>query len=187
MNTLRPEVGSSIAVFGTGPVGLSAILAAAVSDCTTIIALDINKERLSLAREFGATHTIDPDETDPVQEILRITGSGVAYSLECTGIPAVMRSAVDVLAMGGVCGMIGVPPSGVEMHLDMRQVLDGRTIVGIIAGDSVADVFIPQLTESYRRGRLPFDRMLKFYPFDRINQAAEDAQRGKTLKAVLRF
>jgi aryl-alcohol dehydrogenase len=178
MNTLRPEVGSSLAVFGTGSVGLNAILAAAVCDCTTIIAVDVNADRLGLAGEIGATHTINPSQADPVQEIRRITGSGVNYSLECTGIPEVLRSAVDVLAMGGVCGMIGVAPPGVEARLEMRQMLDG---------DSVADVFIPQLIELYVRGRLPFDRMVKFYPFDQINQAVEDAEKGKTLKAVLRL
>lgn len=83
--------------------------------------------------------------------------------------------------------MIGVAPPGVEARLEMRQMLDGRTIVGIIAGDSVADVFIPQLIELYVRGRLPFDRMVKFYPFDQINQAVEDVEKGKTLKAVLRL
>ncbi len=186
-NSLRPEVNSSIAVFGTGPVGLCAVLAAAATDCAPIIAVDINAERLNLAREFGATHTINPRETDPVEEIKRIGGGGVAYSLECTAFPAVLRQAVDVLGMGGVCGMIGVPPVGVEVSLHMRQVLDGRKIVGIIAGDSVGDVFIPQMIELYLRGRLPFDRMLRFYPFDRINEAARDAASGNTLKAVLTF
>jgi aryl-alcohol dehydrogenase len=186
MNTLRPRVGSSIAVFGMGPVGLSAILAAGVSACTTIIAVDINNERLKIAQEFGATHTINPDVTDPVQEIRRITGSGTEYSLECTGIPKVFRNSVDVLAMGGICGMIGVPPPGIEVSLEMQHILNGRAIIGIIAGDSVSDVFIPQLIELYMQGRLPFDRMIQFYPFDQINQAAYDSEKGRTLKAVLR-
>ena len=120
-----------------------------------------------------------------MQEILKITGSGIGYSLECTGIPTVLRNAVVVLAMGGICGLIGVPPAGVEVSLDMRHILDGRRIVGIIAGDSIGDIFIPQLVELYTKGRLPFDRMIKFYPFDQINQAAEDSENGKTVKAVL--
>ena len=187
MNTLRPRAGSSITVFGTGPVGLSAILAAVASACTTIIAVDFNTERLKIAQEFGATHTINPHITEPVQEIRKITGSGTEYSLECTGIPKVFRNSVDVLAMGGVCGMIGVPPSGTEVSLDMQHILNGRTIVGIIAGDSISDIFIPQLVELYVQGRLPFDRMIKFYPFDQINQAAYDSEKGRTLKAVLRL
>jgi aryl-alcohol dehydrogenase len=187
MNTLRPEVGASIAVFGTGAVGLSAIMASALSECSTIVAVDVNEERLSLAREFGATHTINPTRVEPVGQIKKITAGGIDHSLECTGMPAVLRQAVDVLAMGGVCGMIGVPPAGVEVCLEMRHLLDGRTIEGIIAGDSVGDVFIPQLIELSLRGRLPFDRMVRFYPFEEINQAAEDAEKGKTVKAVLRY
>lgn len=187
VNTLRPEVGASIAVFGTGAVGLSAIMAARVTDCTTIIAVDINSERLDLAREFGATHLINPNYVDPVQDIKRISGGGVEYSLECTGMPRVLRQAVDVLAMGGVCGMIGVAPAGVEVSLEMQHLLDGRRIEGIIAGDSVGDIFIPQLIDLYTRGRLPFDRMIRFYAFEEINQAAKDGEEGRTVKAVLRF
>ncbi len=187
INTLRPEVGASVAVFGTGAVGLSAIMASAISDCATIIAVDVNDERLNLAREFGATHAINPTRADPVQEIKGIVAGGVEYSLECTGMPAVLRQTVDVLAMGGVCGLIGVAPAGVEVCLEMQHLLNGRTIEGIIAGDSVGDVFIPQLIDLYLRGRLPFDRMVRFYPFEEINQAAEDAVTGKTVKAVLRF
>ena len=186
MNTLRPEPCSSIAVFGTGPVGLSAVLAANAAFCSPIIAVDINPDRLKLAQEFGATHTINPHDTDPVQEILNITKTGADYSLECTGLPAVLRNAVDVLAMGGVCGMIGVPPSGVEVSLDMRHLLDGRRIAGIIVGDSIGDIFIPKMVDLYMRGLFPFDRMIKFYPFDQINQAVEDCEKGSTIKAVLR-
>ena len=186
MNTLRPEACSSIVVFGTGPVGLSAVLAANAAFCSPIIAVDINPDRLKLAQEFGATHTINPHDTDPVQEILNITKTGINYSLECTGLPSVLRNAVDVLAMGGICGMIGVPPSGVEVSLNMRHLLDGRRITGIIAGDSIGDIFIPQMVDLYMKGLFPFDRMIKFYPFDQINQAVEDSEKGLTIKAVLR-
>jgi aryl-alcohol dehydrogenase len=187
LNTLRPEVGASIAVFGVGSVGLSAVMASLLCDCGTIVAVDINENRLNLARELGATHTIDPTCVGPVREIRRITGGGVEYSLECTGKPDVLRQAVDVLAMGGTCGMIGVAPKGVEVHLEMQHVLDGRTIRGIIAGDSVGDVFIPQLIELHSKGRLPFDRMVQFYRFEEINQAAADAEKGRVIKPILRF
>lgn len=186
MNALRPEAGASIAIFGAGSVGLCAVMGAVISDCSTIIAVDVNPVRLAVARDLGATHTIDPSATDPVDEILRITG-GVAYSLECTGLPRVLRQAVDVLGMGGACGMIGVPPEGVEVRLEMRRLLDGRRVAGIIAGDSIGDIFIPQLVELHLKGRLPFDRIVRTYPFEEINRAVEDAEKGKTIKAVLQF
>jgi len=186
MNALRPEVGASIAVFGTGAVGLNAIMGAAIADCRNIIAVDINPARLELAREMGATHAIDSSRADPVEEIMTITG-GVGYSLECTGLPAVLRQAVDVLAIGGRCGMIGVAPAELEVRLPMQHLLDGRTVAGIIAGDSVGDIFIPQLIELHMKGRLPFDRLVRSYPFEEINRAVEDVEQRRTVKAVLRF
>jgi aryl-alcohol dehydrogenase len=186
INALKPGAGSSIAVFGAGSVGMSAILGAVVCGCTPIIAVDVKSNRLKIAQEFGATHTINPDQTDPITEIKRITGAGVKYSLECVGIPKVLRQAVDALATTGVCGLIGVAPVGMEVTLDMHSILNGRTVRGIVQGDSIPDIFIPQLIELYKQGRYPFDRMIKFYPLDQINQAAEHSEKGKVLKAVLR-
>jgi len=186
MNALRPEVGASIAVFGTGAVGLNAVMGAVIADCSIIIAVDINPARLDLARELGATHVMDSSRINPVDEIMGITG-GVGYSLECTGLPDVLRQAVDVLAIGGRCGMIGVAPAGIEARLPMQHLLDGRTVAGIIAGDSIGDIFIPQLVELHMKGRLPFDRLIRLYPFEEINRAVADVEKGRTVKAVLRF
>jgi aryl-alcohol dehydrogenase len=187
INSLKARPGSSIAVFGAGSVGVSAIMAALVSGCTTIIAVDINDKRLKKAKEFGATHTINSAKTDPVQRIMGITGGGVDYSLDCAGIPAVLRKAFESLAWGGVAGLIGAAPAGSEVCLDMQTLLNGRGLIGIVEGDAVSDVFIPQLIELYKQGRFPFDRMITFYPFEKINQAAEDSEKGKALKAILRF
>jgi aryl-alcohol dehydrogenase len=82
--------------------------------------------------------------------------------------------------------LIGVAPFGSRVSLDCQNILNGRTVRGIVEGDSIPDVFIPQLIDLYAQGRFPFDRMLKFYPFDQINAAAEDSERGKTIKAVIR-
>jgi aryl-alcohol dehydrogenase len=186
INTLRPEIGSSIAVFGVGGVGMSAILAAVARDCGTIIAVDVNPARLKLARELGATHTINPRRQDPVDAINRITGTGVDHSLECVGNPEVLRQAVDAMGPCGVCGLIGAPSGDAEARLDMDTLLFGRTVRGIIAGDSVPDIFIPLMIDLYKKGRFPFDRMIKFYPLSDINKAAADMEKGKTIKPVLR-
>jgi len=187
INSLQARPGSSIAIFGAGSVGLSAVMASVVCGCTTIVAADVRAGRLELAKQMGATHVVDSSQADPVEAIRGITGGGVDYSLECTGLPKVFRQSVDALGMPGVCGLIGVAPFGVEASLDMQTILNGRTIRGVVEGDSIPDIFIPQLIELYRQVRFPFDRMISFYPFDQINQAAEDSEKGKTLKAVLRF
>ncbi len=186
INSLRAQPGSAIAIFGIGSVGLSAIMAAVVSGCTKIIAIDIIEDRLKLAKEFGATDLINSAKANAVEEIRKLTGGGIQYTLECTGVPKVFRMAVDSLMMGGVCGLIGVAPVGVEANLEMQTILDGRTIKGVVEGDCIPDIFIPQLIDLYKQGRFPFDRLLKFYSLDQINEAVEDSEKGKTLKAVLK-
>ena len=187
MNSLKPGPGASIAIFGAGPVGMSAVLGADVCGCTTIIAVDVNASRLEMAKELGATHTVNAGEVDPVEAIMDITGGGAEFSLECVGNPKVLRQAVDVLPRLGVCGLLGVVPPGTEVSLDMDLIMNGRTVKGILGGDAIADLFIPKLIELYKQGRFPFDRMITFYPFDEINRAVEDMAKGKVMKPVLRL
>ena len=125
-------------------------MAARVVGCTRIIAVDLNPARLELARELGATDVVQAGSTDAVQAIQALTGDGVQYSLDCTGIPAVARQAVDALRVTGVCGVMGVSPLGTELALDMNAILFGWTVRGIIEGDSIPDIFIPQLVELWR-------------------------------------
>jgi aryl-alcohol dehydrogenase len=186
MNALQAKPGASIAVFGVGNVGLSAVLAAVVCGCTTIIGVDVQSDRLEMAKELGATHTINASEEDPVEAIRQITGGGAQFSLECVGNPKVLRQAVDVLPRLGVCGLTGVVPPGTEVALDMDLLMNGRTVRGILGGDAVPDLFIPKLIELYDQGRFAFDRLITFYPFEDINQAVEDMEAGRVIKPILR-
>jgi len=172
MNSLNPRPGSSIAIFGCGSVGLAAVLGASVAGCAAIIAVDPNPVRLELARELGATHAIDPTQGDPIKAIQQIRQSGVHYSLECT--------------LTGVCGLVGVSAVGTECPIDMNSILFGRTLRGIIEGDSVPDVFIPRLIDLHKQGRFPFDKLITYYDFEDINKAVDDTEQGKVIKAVLR-
>ena len=98
-----------------------------------------------------------------------------------------LRQAVDVLPRLGVCGLLGVVPPGTEVALDMDLIMNGRTVKGILGGDAIPELFIPRLIELYSQGRLPFDRLITFYPFDDINQAVEDMEKGRVIKPVLRL
>lgn len=184
MNVLRPAAGSSIAVFGCGSVGLAAIMAAHVVGCTTVVAVDPQESRRSLALELGASHAFDPTQGDVVAEIQKLGGAD--FSLECTGIPAVFRQAVDCLAVPGVCGLVGAAPLGTEVTLDMNNIMFGRSVVGIIEGQSVPDEFIPRLVALFRQGRLPLEKLVRFYALDEIGQAVRDAESGQVVKAILR-
>jgi aryl-alcohol dehydrogenase len=187
MNALNPPGGSTIAIFGAGSVGLAAVLAARLVGCEKIIVVDINEKRLELSRDCGATHIVNSANANPVETIQDLTaGEGVQYSLECTGIPEVVRQAVDSLRLTGICGVIGVAPLGTEFSLDMNAILFGRSVRGIIEGDAIPQVFIPRLVDLYFEGRFPFDKLVEIYPFEKINEAIEDSEKGKVLKAVLR-
>ena len=187
MNSLQATPGTAIAIFGVGPVGMSAVLSAVVCECATIVAVDIHEGRLKVAKEMGATHTVNASKEDPVKAIQDITGGGPHFSLECVGNPAVFRQAVDVLPILGVCGLLGVVAPGTEVSLNMDLIMNGRTVKGIIEGDSIPDQFIPRLIELYKQGRFPFDRLITFYPFDDINKAVEDMEKGLVIKPVLRL
>jgi aryl-alcohol dehydrogenase len=187
MNSLQAKAGDSIAIFGVGPVGMSAVLAAVVCKCAPIVAVDIHEGRLKAAKEFGATHTVNASKGDVIKVIQDITGGGPHFTLECVGNPAVFRQAVDVLPRLGVCGLVGVVPPGTEVTLDMDLIMNGRTIKGILGGDAIPDQFIPELIKLYQQGKFPFDRMITSYPFDEINKAVEDMEKGLVIKPVLRM
>jgi len=187
INALKAKAGSSIAVFGTGSVGLSAVMAAKTSECAVIIAVDIKPNRLELAKELGATHAINPDEKNPVEQIQSITGTGANYSIETTALPAVYRQALECLDPIGESILLGAPPIGTEVTFDMQSILTGKRTRGVIEGDSIPQQFIPEMIEMYKQGKFPIDKLIKYYPSDEINQAVTDSENGITVKPVIRF
>jgi aryl-alcohol dehydrogenase len=188
LNVMRPPAGSSVAVFGTGTVGLAAVMAARATGATTIVGVDVNPARLQLARELGATHTVNAAEEDVVEVVKEATGMGADFAVESTGVPEVLRQAVDSSAPTGMTGVIGAPAMGTEVSLDVTNLLvPGRTVRGIVEGDSVPDVFIPRLIELWQQGRFPMDRLMRTYDFDQIEEAADHSGGGQVVKAVLRM
>jgi aryl-alcohol dehydrogenase len=184
MNVLDPEPGTSIAVFGLGAVGQAGIMAAQVSGLSTIVAVGLHEAQMDLARELGATHVVNSGEVDAVEAIRDLTGGGVQYSLEATGSPAVMRSAVDVLVETGHAAITGVAP-GQTFELDVWNMLRGRTVHGTTLGDAVPAVLLPRLVELYQQGRFPVDKLMTHYPLGDIEKAIADVDAGRTVKAVL--
>lgn len=186
INSLGVRAGQSIAIFGTGAVGLSAVMAAKIVGATRIIAVDVVPSRLELALQLGATHAIDAAAGNPVQAIRDWTRHGADFSFNTTRSPAVFTQALECLAMRGVAGFVGAPLG--SWTPDMFQILSGgRTVRGILGGDASPGLFIPLLIEYYRQGRLPFDRLIRFYPFQDIARAFADCEHGVTVKAVLRM
>jgi len=152
------------------------------------IAVDVLPSRLELAVELGATHVINGRDQDAVARIQSITGRGVKYALDTTGNVDVIRGAIDALRMGGVCGILGASAPGAELSFPVSPFMSmSKSLRGIIEGDSVPDIFIPQLIELYRQGRFPFDKLVRFYAFEDINRALHDSEKGVTVKPVIRM
>lgn len=186
VNGLKPQIASSVAVFGTGAVGLGALMAAKIEGCSTVIAIDIHNSRLETARELGATHTINSRTENLAERIAEITGGlGVDYSVDTTGISSVMKASIDVLGIGGICAPVAVTPNSIEFNTFTDLVLSNRKVIGVLMGDSVPQIAIPQLIQFHKEGKFPFDKLVKFYKFNEINQAAEDSNSGKTIKPIL--
>jgi aryl-alcohol dehydrogenase len=189
INVLRPQLGDSFAVFGTGAVGMAGLMAAKAIGAATLIAVDRVPERLALAAEIGATHTVLADgQTDVVARIRDITGGGAHCSLDTTAVSTVLGQALACLGPLGRCGFVGGAPVGSMLEVDVRDMmLNGKTLRGIVEGDSNADVLIPDLIRMQSQGRFPFEKLMKIYPFNAIGQAIADARAGSTVKPVLRM
>jgi aryl-alcohol dehydrogenase len=188
LNVLRPEPGSSVAVFGAGAVGMAALMAARLSGATRIIAVDLVDSRLELARELGATDAVNATDGGALEPIRQLTGGrGVSYCLECSGSTRAVQDAIAVLKPLGACALIGAPPAGSTVPVDVNYMLNGRRVVGVTEGDSNPEGFIPALVELWREGRFPIDRLMKNYAFEDLDQAARDAHSGAVIKAVLSY
>ncbi|MFG3662336.1 NAD(P)-dependent alcohol dehydrogenase [Streptomyces sp. NPDC047706] len=185
MNSFSLPAGASIAVLGVGAVGFGALMAARVACAAKIIAVDVHAERLALAKELGATHTIDVRQGDVTAAIREIAPRGVDFVLDTTGRPEMLGHAVASLASMGQVGLVaGGSP---EAAVPASELALGKSVAGIVQGDAVPQRFIPQLVELFQAGRFPVDRLVRFYDFEDINAAFDDAARGEVVKPVLRF
>lgn len=190
VNAARVRPGSSVAVFGTGGVGLNVVQGAALAGAETIIAVDRVPQKLEWARRFGATHAVDASHGDPVAEVRALTGGrGVNYAFEVIGEPAVMRQAYDSLAKRGMCVVLGVTPPTAEVRVpSMSLVFEERVLTGSIYGAGAPRVEIPKLIALYRAGRLKLDELLtRRYPFAQVNEAYEALERGEVARSVVTF
>jgi aryl-alcohol dehydrogenase len=187
LKAMKVPVGATVAVFGVGAVGLAAIMAARIADAATIIAIDVNVERLELAKELGATHVVNAASgTDVCAEIREIEQRGVEFILDTSGRAENLDAGIGALAPLGNFGFVAFNDHSGAI-LDAARLTVGQTLHGIIQGDAVSALMIPELIGLYRSGRFPFDRLMTFYNFADINQAFDDVAAGRVIKAVLRF
>ncbi len=184
-NSLAPRAGQSLAVFGTGSVGLAALMAAVDSGCSPVIAVDINQERIDLALQLGASHGILSDPSRLAADLRAILPTGVDFIVDTTGIAAIIRAGTEALASRGQLAVLAVTPPGTEVSINPNLLLGGKSIRGAVEGDADPQVFIPELIERHRAGRFPHDRLITTYPFSAINEAVADMRAGRVIKPVL--
>jgi aryl-alcohol dehydrogenase len=185
MNTLAVEAGASLVVTGAGALGLSAVMAAQVVGAGTIIAVDRHANRLELARRFGATHAISGSPAEITAQIYAITGGGTDYAFDTTGNAAIVRASHDALNTIGTLALAGVGFG--ELSLNFISMISGRTITGVMEGDSTPSEFIPLLARLNADGKFPFHELITRFPIDQINEAEAASASGAVIKPVLTF
>ncbi|KAM0335184.1 hypothetical protein ACHAQA_000225 [Verticillium albo-atrum] len=187
LNVLKPKPQDSLIIFGLGGVGLAALMAAKYLEVDQIIAVDITDSRLELARELGATHTINSKtEGDVVSSIKKLTGGGATFAVECTGIPKVLEDVIASVGPQGTAALVGVAPANAKVSIDpLTFLLENKKLVGVIEGDSNPPDFIPKLIAMHRAGQFPIDKLCKTYPATQLQEAIHDMHMGKVIKPVI--
>jgi len=173
--------GQSLLVFGTGGVGMAAIMMARALGAETIIAVDIKQGRLDTARECGATHTVLAGTEDVEAIVAAAAPSGVDFSFDTTGRPAILLQALNCIRQGGICAQVG----GAEDFVIPTAALNGKMLTRVIEGNAVPQKFIPQLIGLWKDGLLPLERIIKTFPLADINAAEQASADGSVIKPVI--
>lgn len=187
-NSVCPTKGSSIAIFGLGGIGLSALMGLVLFDCEMVIAVDISDDRLRLAEEFGATHTINAAECDPVQAIRDLTDErGADYTVEAAGRSDTIEKAFDAVRRGGgLCVFASHPSHGSRISLDPFEMICGKQIIGSWGGGSDPDRDIPIYADLYLKGKLPLGSLITHrYSLQEVNQALDDLEQNKVVRPLI--
>jgi S-(hydroxymethyl)glutathione dehydrogenase/alcohol dehydrogenase len=186
LNTAKVEPGSTVAVFGCGGVGLSAIQGARIAGARMIIAVDVFENKLATARELGATHSVDASSGDPVAQIREMTGGGVDYAFEAIGLKKAAEQCFDAIRPGGVATIIGMIPVGQKVELDGPAFLREKKIQGSSMGSNRFRVDMPRYIEFYRQGRLKLDEMItRRGRLEDVNDAFRAMKAGEVARTVL--
>ena len=191
LNTAKVEEGSTVAIFGIGGIGLSAIIGAVMAKASRIIAVDINESKFELAKKLGATDCINPKDYDrPIQEaIVELTDGGVDYSFECIGNVDVMRSALECCHKGwGESVIIGVAGAGQEITTRPFQLVTGRVWRGSAFGGVKGRSELPGIVEDYMAGKFALNDFISYtLPLEKINEAFDLMHEGKSIRSVIHF
>ena len=189
LNTAKVAPGSTVAVFGAGGVGLSAIQGARIAGARMIIAVDMEEHKLQTARELGATHGVDASVGDPVEAIRELTGGpGVDYAFEAIGLKVAAEQAYEAIRRGGTATVIGMIPVGEKVEIPGSSLLGEKKLQGSSMGSNRFKVDMPKYIDFYRQGRLKLDEMVtKRGALEDVNDAFESMRNREVARTVLMF
>ncbi len=188
LRTARVEPGSTVAVFGTGGVGLSAIQGARIAGARMIIAVDVVEHKLGTARELGATHVVDASSQDPVQAIRDMTDGGVDYSFEAIGLKKTAEQAFECIRPGGLATLIGMVPVGQKVELEGSAFLQEKKLQRSRMGSNQFKIDMPRYIDLYQQGRLKLDEMItRRGHLEDVNEAFRAMKAGEVARSVLMF
>lgn len=191
MNTAKVEAGATVAIFGLGGIGLSAVIGATMAKASRIIAIDINESKFDLARKLGATDCINPkDFKQPIQEVIvGMTDGGVDYSFECIGNVNIMRSALECCHKGwGESVIIGVAGAGQEISTRPFQLVTGRVWRGTAFGGVKGRSELPNYVERYLAGEFRLDDFITHtMSLERVNDAFDLMHKGESIRSVIHY
>ncbi len=187
-NAAKVEPGSTVAVIGCGGVGLSAVNGAALAGAERIIAIDTVASKLELARELGATDTLNASNADPVKTVREMTGGGVHYSFEALGTKTTAEQSFQMLRGGGTATIIGMVPLGVKIELHGYDFLRDRKLQGTSMGGNRFRVDMPRLLSLWRQGRLKLDHLISGkLKLDQINDGFAALKSGAPVRQLIDF
>ena len=186
-NNAKLKIGESVAIFGSGGIGLNIVQAAKLKSAYPIIAVDIHKSRLDLAKKLGATHCINSSEKNPEKEIIKILGDqGLDIFIDNTGIPSIIETGYGLVKKKGRVVLVGVPHYQSSVSLNTLPILFGKSLIGSHGGDTIPNLDIPRYLRLYKNGIVDFKNIISgHYPLESINKAIEAMQDGKTAGRVL--
>jgi S-(hydroxymethyl)glutathione dehydrogenase/alcohol dehydrogenase len=190
LNHAKVEIGSTVAVFGVGGVGLNIIQAASLVNASKIIAVDIKKQKHEIAIKFGATDFINAQKSNPVKEIQRMTNElGVDYAFESVGMIETMEQAYEATNQNGLVTLVGVPPGGKKLSIDPFDVFhSGKRLTGCLGGSTIPDKDFPKYITLYKMGKLKIDELITHrYRLDEINEGIETILKGEVGRAIIEF
>ena len=188
INTAGVEPGRSVAVFGCGGVGLNCIQGAVLSGAEPIIAVDVRHNKLDMARQFGATHTVNAQQEDPVARIQEICGGlGAHYAFEAVGMAGdTFLQSILCIRKRGTAVFVGHAPHDTPLNLDARMLMHEKTVIGSYYGTARPHIDFPRLVNLYQAGKLKLDELItRTYPLEAVNDAFQALEKGEVARSVL--